>query len=116
MVPRGLSLERTFPMRDDETPLAELERLRVENARLRAQLQHTDPLEQPGQQPLHPFSPYAGDVSTPHPPVSRSRRWMGRVFMGGVIVVALVTAAVFARRIANSDFGDGIRDGWQEGK
>jgi hypothetical protein len=41
---------------------------------------------------------------------------MGRVFMGGVIVLALVTAVVFARRIANSDVGDGIRDGWQEGK
>jgi hypothetical protein len=40
---------------------------------------------------------------------------MGRAFMGVVIVVALVTAALFARRIADSDVGDGIRDGWQEG-
>jgi hypothetical protein len=55
-------------------------------------------------------------MPTRYPPVSRSRRWLGRVFMGGVIVLALVTAAVFARRIANSDVGDGIRDGWQEGK
>lgn len=101
---------------DDETPLAELERLRMENARLRAQIQHVAPLEGPGQHPLPPISPFARDMPTRYPRVSRSRRWMGRVFMGGVIVLALVTAAVFARRIADSDVGDGIRDGWQEGK
>jgi hypothetical protein len=103
-------------MRDDETPVAELERLRLENARLRAQLQHAAPLEQPEQHPFPPITPYAGDVPSRYPQVSRSRRWMGRAFMGGVIVLALVTAAVFARRIADSDIGDGIRDAWQEGK
>lgn len=103
-------------MHNDETPLAELERLRRENARLRAQLQHVAPFEGPGQHPVPPSSPYAGDMLTRYPRVSRSRRWMGRAFMGGVIVLALVTAAVFARRIADSDVGDGIRDGWQEGR
>ena len=101
---------------DDETPLAELERLRMENARLRAQIQHVAPLEGPGQHPLPPISPFAGDMPTRYPRVSRSRRWMGRVFMGVVIVLALVTAALFASRIADSDVGRGIRDGWQEGK
>ena len=101
---------------DDETPLAELERLRVENARLRAQLQHVAPVEQPRQLPLPPIPPYAGEVPTGYPRVSSSRRWMGRAVMGVVIVLALVTAVVFARRIADSDVGRGIRDGWQEGE
>lgn len=115
MVPLRRGPDTPFPMRDNETPLAELERLRLENARLRAQLQHAAPSEQPGQHPFPPVAPYAGDVPSRYPRVSRSRRWMGRAFMGVVIVVALVTAALFARRIADSDVGDGIRDGWQEG-
>ena len=117
MVPLRRGPDTTFPMHnDDETPLAELERLRRENVRLRAQIQHVAPWDGPAQRPLPPISPYPGDVPTLYPRVSRSRRWMGRAFMGGVIVLALVTAAVFARRIADSDIGDGIRDAWQEGK
>ena len=106
-------------LHDDETPLAELERLRVENARLRAQIQHVAPSaapRQPGQYPSPPVSADAGGVRTGQPRVSASRRWVGRALMGAMVVLALVTAALYASRVASSDFGHGVRDGWQEGK
>ena len=120
LVVLSLGPETTFPMLyDDETPLAELERLRVENARLRAQIQHVAPSaapRQPGQYPSPPVSADSGGMRTGQPRVSASRRWVGRALMGAMVVVALVTAALYARRVANSDFGHGVRDGWQEGK
>jgi hypothetical protein len=54
-------------------------------------------------------------VATGYPRVSASRRWIGRALMGLTLVLALVTAALFARRMAGSDVGQGIRDGWQSG-